>query len=325
MTGYWLTIAQDVRLSAQHISLLVALLANQQTSGEPFSVYRPALMKQSRISRKETYLRCLQDLHTYHYIRYEPGHRYDPTKITFIVPPNVTDERSMYPPNVTDATVIIPPNRTDAQTMYPPNRTDETAIYPPNVTDEKQNETDKQRSTGMCPLNVTDETAGQPPSSASKKKSITVKNDDVDEDAAADRRACSGVSTKPVRQSAGPQTSMPATADVPFSRSEFYDLTRFVAAFSADPKFVGVDLDHYHEALKDWRDKRTGMPPVRTDWLATARTFIRNDRAAGRLVTRSSTVILDGIPQPLGHPSTGPGAVIDRSRYRRDRPGKLGI
>ena len=324
MTGYWLTIAQDVRLSAQHISLLVALLANQQASGEPFSVYRPALMKQSRISRKETYLRCLQDLHTYQYIRYEPGHRYDPTKITFIVPPNVTDEQSMYPPNVTHAAAIVPPNRTDTQTMYPPNGTDEISIYPPNVTDEKQKEADKQGSTGMYPPNVTDETPGQPPSSASKKKSITVKND-VDEDAAADRRARSVVSTKPARRSDSSQTGTPATSDIPFSRSEFYDLNRFVTAFAADPKFVGVDLDHYHEALKDWRDKRTGMPPVRTDWLATARTFIRNDRAAGRLVTCNPTVISDGILQPLGHPSTGPGAVIDRSRYRRDRPGKLGI
>lgn len=315
MTTYWLTIAQDVRLSAQHISLLVALVANQQATGEPFVIYRPALMKQSRISRKETYHRYLQDLHAYKYICYEPGHRYDPTKVTLISPPNVTDASFIYPPNETHAANICPLNRTDAPVMYPPNGTDEL-----------QKEPDRQHNNGICPPNVTDGRPGQPPSSTLKKKSSRYKHDDVDADAA-DRRARSGTSVVRPLRSVG---RSPTTADIPFAQSEFYDLDRFVAAFATDPKFADVNLDHYHEALRDWRDKHTGLPPVRTDWLATARTFIRNDRAAGRLVTRTPTALYeaDSARQPLGHSSAAPngaGAIIDRSRYRRDRPGKLGI
>lgn len=69
-----------------------------------------------------------------------------------------------------------------------------------------------------------------------------------------------------------------------FADSPLHDLTAFRSAFADDPTGKAADLDHYHARLLNWRDK-SGRPPQRADWLATARTFMLNDYREGKLMT----------------------------------------
>lgn len=309
MTEYLRALANDSRLTAQHVSLFVAITANHLSAGGSFEVDRPLLMKQAKIRRKDTYIALVHDLHEFEYICYEPGHRYKPTLLTVIVPTFTTDELYIIPSSATHGRFISRKNEADETAIAPTVGNNQAGIIPKNETNETEFFIDSQLITGIIPENGNDAGSGQLSSSTSKKKSSKVKND-----AAADRAAQRNlVRTTPGRA---------APDDVLFADTEFYDLNRFKAAFADDPKFANVDLEHYHEALKDWRDRHTGQSPRRTNWLGTARTFIRNDKAAGKLVTL--TVTHDSL-QPTTVQSYGPGAIIDRSKYRRDRPGKPGI
>ncbi len=70
---------------------------------------------------------------------------------------------------------------------------------------------------------------------------------------------------------------------IPFTQSVYADKDVFVNAF-AGTEFEQANLLYYHAALANWRDKTTGEPPLRKDWLALARTFMLNDIKAGKLV-----------------------------------------
>ena len=95
--------------------------------------------------------------------------------------------------------------------------------------------------------------------------------------------------------------------DVPFSQSAIYDLAAFTVAFEGTD-YALADLRHYHQLVDTWRDKKTGLPPTRKDWIATAKRFMLNDANDNRLklapnVQRPGA---DGTGQSnAGIPSTG--------------------
>ena len=74
-----------------------------------------------------------------------------------------------------------------------------------------------------------------------------------------------------------------------FADSPLADLAKFQEAFASETTYQAADLDHYHARLLNWRDK-SGNPPERADWLATAKTFLLNDYREGKLVTVTTTV-----------------------------------
>lgn len=69
-----------------------------------------------------------------------------------------------------------------------------------------------------------------------------------------------------------------------FTDSTLAELSKFQEALSSETTYRAADLAHYHERLLNWRDK-SGDPPERADWLATAKTFLLNDYREGKLVT----------------------------------------
>ncbi|QKG55208.1 hypothetical protein GKZ68_00280 [Hymenobacter sp. BRD128] len=73
-----------------------------------------------------------------------------------------------------------------------------------------------------------------------------------------------------------------ALPEIPFSRSAIAEVSAFIAAFQGTD-YALADLRHYHQMVGTWRDKRTGLPPRRTDWIATAKRFMLNDAADNRL------------------------------------------
>lgn len=64
--------------------------------------------------------------------------------------------------------------------------------------------------------------------------------------------------------------------EVPFLESELASYEAFEAAF-ASTDYALANLRYYHEKVKNWRDRKTGEPPLRRDWKATATQFFLND------------------------------------------------
>ena len=66
----------DSRLLPIHISILTAIFICWQHNGfrEPFSVTRRKLMAYSKIASIATYHKCIRELITFMYIRYQPSY-----------------------------------------------------------------------------------------------------------------------------------------------------------------------------------------------------------------------------------------------------------
>lgn len=66
---------EDERLQSSHMSLYMALFQfwNMNRFQNPFTIYRDEIMKAAKIGSKTTYTKCLKDLHTWQYIKYDPS------------------------------------------------------------------------------------------------------------------------------------------------------------------------------------------------------------------------------------------------------------
>ncbi|WP_286778680.1 MULTISPECIES: hypothetical protein [Sphingobacterium] len=96
ITGYTVLIRRigtDSRMLATHVSLLTALfvLHGQQGYANPFSVSRRKLMAHCRIRSIATYHKCMRELDTFGYVRYQPS--YHPTQGSLIWWPSKFGER----------------------------------------------------------------------------------------------------------------------------------------------------------------------------------------------------------------------------------------
>ncbi|HEX8429175.1 hypothetical protein [Hymenobacter sp.] len=95
--------------------------------------------------------------------------------------------------------------------------------------------------------------------------------------------------------------------ELPFSESAIATPEAFAAAFEGTD-YALADLRHYHQLVATWRDKKTGLPPTRKDWIATASRFMLNDAHDNRLKlapgTRRATATDAGY-QDAGIPTTG--------------------
>jgi hypothetical protein len=67
--------ASDDRITPYHISLYLALFSrwNAQRFKNPIQIFRDEMMNLSKIRSNKTYLLCLNHLHQYGYIKYEPS------------------------------------------------------------------------------------------------------------------------------------------------------------------------------------------------------------------------------------------------------------
>jgi hypothetical protein len=72
---FYQAIAADSRIGTTHISLYMALLYQWSINGyaNPVPVTRQELMKSAKINARKTYDRCMNNLHDYGYIIYEPA------------------------------------------------------------------------------------------------------------------------------------------------------------------------------------------------------------------------------------------------------------
>lgn len=74
MQDFYIMIASDARIGATHVSIYMALL--QKWNGEketPLELHRPEIMRAAKISARQTYNKCMNELKQYGYIRYMPS------------------------------------------------------------------------------------------------------------------------------------------------------------------------------------------------------------------------------------------------------------
>ncbi|MBY0476205.1 MAG: hypothetical protein K2Q24_01035 [Chitinophagaceae bacterium] len=75
LTGFYNAIAADTRIGASHISIYMALLQQWNVNGgsNPVKIERASIMKAAKINARQTYNKCMNELHRYGYINYKPS------------------------------------------------------------------------------------------------------------------------------------------------------------------------------------------------------------------------------------------------------------
>ncbi|MFD1469905.1 hypothetical protein ACFQ48_16880 [Hymenobacter caeli] len=142
----------------------------------------------------------------------------------------------------------------------------------------------------------------QAPGTAPKKK-VALKKKGVQAEAI--RAAATARPDEPRRRAPLPE--------LPFSQSAIATPEAFAAAFEGTD-YALADLRHYHQMVSTWRDKKTGLPPERKDWIATAQRFMLNDAADNRLKLAPNVQRFDGGSTDQKNPG-GPASGYRSSRY----------
>lgn len=88
LTAFYERISEDDRLHSSHVSLYNALFQfwNQNRFENPISISRTDVMRIAKIGSKNTYTKCLKELHEWKYIDYKPSN--NPLKGSLIYLPN---------------------------------------------------------------------------------------------------------------------------------------------------------------------------------------------------------------------------------------------
>lgn len=71
---FYESISDDTRIGPYHICLYISLIRLRSRVGwkNPINIYRAAVMKDAKMSRK-TYNKCMSDLAHFGYLKYEPS------------------------------------------------------------------------------------------------------------------------------------------------------------------------------------------------------------------------------------------------------------
>lgn len=75
LSTFCLVAADDARIGATHVCLYLALLNQWSRVGgtNPIPINRQAIMRHAKIRSRQTYNKCLNDLHDFGYLIYTPS------------------------------------------------------------------------------------------------------------------------------------------------------------------------------------------------------------------------------------------------------------
>lgn len=124
LNAFFSCVKTDNRLTSSHVSLYLALFQywNFNRFQNPFPVYRHDIMQLCKIGSKNTYHKCVKELHQAKYIMYHPPiQKYQPVKISMIrldkqVPAN-PEQLNLFSTNIDTHTSI------KSETQHVPNLT----------------------------------------------------------------------------------------------------------------------------------------------------------------------------------------------------------
>ena len=309
-----------------HISLYLALFHqwNAERFPESIELDHDATMKAARIGSRHTYRDTLRDLDAWGLLTYRPSksrHADSRCYMSLLSGPKVTRVKpSTEASSGPDKTPPLGPEV--AQALRP-----EVAPVDASSGPEVAQDTIVSKTIVLNSVVVNGDAA-----TAKKKKGpaalpneglskADVFNPDLpaDDPGAAPKKKVAekkkGVRAKAIRAAAGPNEPRRRAPlpEVNFRQSALYDFEAFTAAF-AGTDYALADLRHYHQLIDNWRDKKTGLPPLRRDWVATSKKFMLNDAADNRLKLAPGT----HQHQPGQHgpdPGTRPAPTGYRSKY----------
>ena len=313
----------DVR--PQHIALYWALFFAWNTEyfdQDGLSMDHLALMQAARIGNQRTYRATLYDLDNWGLIAYQPSKARGtttttckltellraevpvqnastgtsaPTKKAFVraeVPPLV---RAEVPPQTGFVRAEVPEHSLLYQTSFQTIDTNAAVTAP-----EKKREQEKTTGEGLSSVEILD--AEQPTPGAAPKEKVAPKRKGAGPQVEAIRAAATAKVNDTATRNGQRRQKRPEST---FQESAIYPKDQFAAAFDGTD-YALADLNHYHEAVNLWRDKTTGEPPRRADWVATAKRFMFNDATDNRLKLASNVQRHEpGTSENPGIPTTG--------------------
>lgn len=100
LNSFFHRVEKDQHLTPYHIGLYMALFQkwNRHQFKSTFTIYREELMRYAKIGSKDTYYKCMRELHQQGYILYLPAPcRYTPVKVSMPVLYNVTTPSPQLP------------------------------------------------------------------------------------------------------------------------------------------------------------------------------------------------------------------------------------
>ena len=311
-------LSSNAAATPRHVSLYWALFFawNASFFEHGLDLDHAAAMQAAHIGNERTYRATLRDLETWDLLSYQPSHsRHQPSRCYLVdlsgakapeVKTATRGESALGKSGLLGAEVPeplgadVPPvvrlsgAEVPEHSLY--NKTIDTKTVQQNSAAASQKNIGERFSgEGLSEAQVLDAKQPTPGDRPKKKVAQKKKGEQVGSiRAAATTRA-------------GESRRREVLPDVPFSQSAIYPMEAFTAAFDGTD-YALADLRHYHQLVDTWRDKKTGLPPTRKDWIATAKRFMLNDVNDNRLkpapnVQRPGT---DGTGQSnSGIPSTG--------------------
>ena len=286
-------LSSNVAATPHHVSLYWALFFawNAGFFEHGLDLDHAAAMQAAHIGNERTYRATLRDLEAWALLTYQPSHsRHQPSRCYLIdlsgakVPEVNTATRGKSGPgkNGLPGADVPEPLRAEVppvgglsgaevpeHSLYDKTRSTKT-VHQNSTAAPQKKLGERFPGEGLSEAQVLD--AEQPTPGAGPKKKVAPKK--KGEQAGSIRAAA------PAR--AGESRRREVLPDVPFSQSAIYDLAAFTAAFEGTD-YALADLRHYHQLVDTWRDKKTGLPPTRKDWIATAKRFMLNDANDNRL------------------------------------------
>jgi len=311
-----------------HISLYLALFHqwNAERFPESIELDHDATMKAARIGSRHTYRDTLRDLDAWGLLTYQPSkskHTDSRCYMSILSGPEVaqvkpsTEARSgpdKTPPPGPEVAQALRPEVAPIDASSRPEVAQDTIVSKTIVlnsvvvngdaaTAKKKKGPAALPNEGLSKAEVFNPDLPADDPGAAPKKKVAPKKKGVQADTI--RAAATAGPNEPRRRAPLPE--------LPFRQSALYDFEAFTAAFTGTD-YALADLRHYHQLIDNWRDKKTGLPPLRRDWIATSKKFMLNDAADNRLKLAPGT----HQHQPGQHspdPGTRPAPTGYRSKY----------
>jgi len=177
LTGFFERVIKDDRLNPTHISLYIALFQfwNVNRFVNPISISRGEVMRISKIASKATYHKCMKELHSYGYVRYDPS--YNPFRGSLVHLMNFDDSEN--PPGTNKFK-----NRTTSKQPIDQSQTsDEQALVPSINTSNTTNISNDSNNENQIEMKMLERSGGKKEKGSVEKerKSVNGKTKDYSE------------------------------------------------------------------------------------------------------------------------------------------------
>ena len=326
-------LSQRPEARPHHVSLYWALFFEWNTARFPQSLplNRDELMRAAHIGNKDTLTATIRTLETFALLTYQPSHSAGNSRVVMArlgapVAPEVRQPAAGSSPGTGAAEVgevapevgqPVTPEVGQPKPEVTPEVGQHSFISKTVSVNSKVNgggtqkkEGEKFPGEGLSEVQVLDDDTAPltPDRPAQARKGAAPPAGQVAPKKKGPREAAIGAAaTAQANQGAKPTRGRTHKPETTFDRSDIYDHARFAAAFEGTD-YALADLRHYHELINLWRDKTTGEPPRRADWVACAKRFMFNDATENRLKLAPGTTRVgpaDAGQQNPGGPATG--------------------